>query len=454
MNRSEQPPSLFGPAHRTLTLGVIGAVSLVGFEAMAVATILPTAARELDGLSAYGWAFAAFMLANLVGTMGAGELADARGPRLPLLLAAAAMALGLGIGAFAPSWEILLVGRAFQGLGGGALLTLGYLAIRRGYPEAVRPRMLAVVSSSWILPSLLGPVAAGALAERASWRLAFALLVPLLLASLALLFPALGRLPPVAGRPALGRTGRTALLALCLGLFLASLQLRTLWTLPGALLAGTLALLFARSILPAGTLRLARGLPAGLVFRSLLSFVFFGAEAFVPLGLSTLRGFSPTAGGLVLTGASLAWVVGSWTQARIDERRGPDTRPARMLAGIALVGMGIAFMAFCVLTPSVPAILAAVGWAVAGFGMGIGYPSTSVLVLDAAPEGEEGFVSAALNLMENVGIALGAGLGGAAYGIARAAAFAPPIALGLAYAVVLAALPLGVIAAARVRTRA
>src|SRR5690606_15770383 len=298
MNRSEQPPSLFGPAHRTLTLGVIGAVSLVGFEAMAVATILPTAARELDGLSAYGWAFAAFMLANLVGTMGAGELADARGPRLPLLLAAAAMALGLGIGTFAPSWEILLVGRAFQGLGGGALLTLGYLAIRRGYPEAVRPRMLAVVSSSWILPSLLGPVAAGALAERASWRLAFALLVPLWLAPLALLFPAPGRLPPVAGRPALGRTGRTALLALCRGLFLASLQLRTLWTLPGALLAGTLALLFARSILPAGTLRLARGLPAGLVFRSLLSFAFFGAEAFVPLGLSTLRGFSPTAGGL------------------------------------------------------------------------------------------------------------------------------------------------------------
>src|SRR5690606_11807854 len=102
-----------------------------------------------------------------------------------------------------------------------------------------------------------------------------------------------------------GRTGNTALLALCLGLLLASLQLRSLWMVPGALAAAALAIVFARKILPAGTLRLARGLPSGLVFRTLLSFIFFGAEAFVPLGLSTLRGFSPTGAGLVLTGASL-----------------------------------------------------------------------------------------------------------------------------------------------------
>lgn len=453
MPRSDRPPSLFGPDHRALTLGIIGAVSLVGFEAMAVATILPTAARELGGLEAYGWAFAAFMLANLVGTMGAGQLADERGPRLPLLLATTAMGLGLAIATLAPSWMVLLVGRAFQGLGGGALLTLGYLAIRRGYPEAVRPRMLAVVSSAWILPSLLGPLAAGALAERASWRLAFVLLVPLLLVSLALLLPVLGRFPVVTGKPSRGRTGNTALLALCLGLLLASLQLRSLWMVPGALAAAALAIVFARKILPAGTLRLARGLPSGLVFRTLLSFIFFGAEAFVPLGLSTLRGFSPTGAGLVLTGASLVWVVGSWTQAQIDERLGPQTRRARMLGGIGLVAFGIAFMAVCVLTPSLPAGLAALGWAIAGFGMGIGYPTTSVLVLDHAREGEEGFISAALNLMENVGIALGAGLGGAAFGLARSAELGPTLSLGLAYAVVLSALPLGVLAAARVRPR-
>lgn len=453
MPQPQSPPSLFGPDHRALTLGIIVAVSLVGFESMAVATILPTAARELAGLGAYGWAFAAFMLANLVGTMAAGQLADARGARLPLLLAGAAMGLGLAIATFAPSWGVLLVGRGFQGLGGGALLTLGYLSIRRGYPEALRPRALAVVSSAWILPSLLGPLAAGALAERVSWRWTFALLVPLVVATLALLLPVMGRFPVIAGKTVQRRTGKTALLSLCLGLLLASLQLRTLWALPAALAAAALAVVFARSILPAGTLRLARGLPSGLVFRTLLSFIFFGAEAFVPLGLSTLRGFSPTEAGLVLTGASLVWVVGSWTQARLDERLGPQTRRARMLWGVGLVAFGIAFMGACVLTPSLPAALSALGWAIAGFGMGIGYPTTSVLVLDQAAEGEEGFISAALNLMENIGIALGAGLGGAAFGLARGADLGPTLSLGLAYAVVLSALPLALLAASRVRQR-
>lgn len=453
MPQDPKPPSLFGPDHRALTLGIIGAISLVGFEAMAVATILPTAARELGGLGSFGWAFAAFMLANLVGTMAAGQLADERGPRLPLLLSSTAIGLGLGVAALAPSWEILLLARALQGLGGGALLTLGYLAIRRGYPEAVRPRMLAVVSSAWILPSLLGPLAAGALAENVSWRLAFALLFPLLLASLALLLPALARFPVVTGKTSRGRTGQTVLLAASLGLLLGSLQLRSLWSIPIVVVTGALALHFARRILPAGTLRLARGLPAGLVFRTLLSFIFFGAEAFVPLGLSTLRGFTATEAGLVLTGASLVWVVGSWTQARIDEKRGPQTRGARMLGGVGLVAFGIAFMAVCMLTPALPASLAALGWAIAGFGMGLGYPTTSVLVLDHAAAGEEGFVSSVLNLMENVGIALGAGLGGAAFGLARGLDLGSTVSLGLAYAVVLAALPLGLLAAARAQPR-
>ncbi len=453
MPRSSASVSVFGPDYRALSLGIIVAVSLVGFEAMAVATILPTAARELGGLGAYGWAFSAFMLANLVGTMAAGQLADARGPRLPLLLAAGSMALGLLIGAFTPSWPILLIGRAFQGLGGGALLTLGYLAIRRGYPDRFRPRMMAVVSSSWILPSLLGPLAAGALAERLSWRWAFGLLLPLVAATLLLMLPALGRFPVVAAKPARGRTGFTVLLAACLGLLLASLQLRSWWLVPAALASAAFALAFARRILPMGTLRLARGLPSGLVFRTLLSFVFFGAEAFVPLGLSTLRGFSPTQAGLVLTGASLVWVLGSWTQARIDERYGPRTRRLRMLAGMGLVTFGIAFMAVAVLTPALPALLAAVGWAIGGFGMGLGYPTTSVLVLDQAAEGEEGYISSALNLMENIGIALGAGMGGAVFGLARSADFTPTLSLGLAYLVVLSAFPLGLFAASRAQRR-
>jgi len=442
-------PSVFAPPHRVLTFGIIVAVSLVGFEAMAVATILPTAARELDGLGAYGWAFSAFMLANLVGTMAAGQTADERDARLPLLLAATSMCLGLAVAATARHWPVLLVGRALQGLGGGALITLAYLGIRRGYPEGLRPRMMAIVSSSWVLPSLLGPVAAGALAERASWRWVFALLLPLALITVALMLPAMGRLPAPGRRSARGRLGFTVLLAVALAVLLASLEVPSAWTLPAVLACLALAAVFATRILPPGTLRLARGLPSGLVFRTLLSFVFFGAEAFVPLGLSLLRGYSPTEGGLVLTAASLSWVAGSWTQARLDERRGPGTRQARMVGGLLLVAFGIVVMATAMIARSLPGFLSPMGWALAGLGMGLAYPTTSVLVLDRAAPGEEGWISSSLNLMENVGIALGAGFAGAVYGLTRGLELAPALGIGITFATVLAAFPPGLLAAFR-----
>ena len=49
------------------TLGIVGLVSLIAFEAMAVATALPTAVAELRGLAWYGWSFTALLVTSVVG---------------------------------------------------------------------------------------------------------------------------------------------------------------------------------------------------------------------------------------------------------------------------------------------------------------------------------------------------------------------------------------------------
>src|SRR5207244_1305588 len=59
---------------RATTIGLVSIVTLIAFEAMAVATALPTAVRDLDGLAYYGWSFTAFLIANIVGMVAAGEL--------------------------------------------------------------------------------------------------------------------------------------------------------------------------------------------------------------------------------------------------------------------------------------------------------------------------------------------------------------------------------------------
>lgn len=449
------PERLFDEERRALSFGIVLSVSLIAFEAMSVATILPVAARELEGLGGYGWAFSAFMLANLVGTIATGQLADRRGPVRPLLLALAFFAAGLAVAGSATSWPLLIVGRVLQGAGGGGIMTLAYTSVRRGYPEHLRAKALAIVSTAWVLPSVLGPLAAGLIAQAAHWRWVFLGLLPLVVITGALMTPALARMPKTNGETTDGRRLLFAFaLSVGMGLVLLGFEVRGVLAGLSIVCGFALALPALTKLLPRGFWTARPGLPAGLAFRGLLSFVFFGAEAFVPLGLSLLRGYSPTAGGLVLTAASLSWVVGSWTQAKLDERYGPRTRPARMLGGLLLVAFGIVGMAAAMVTLSVPSGLSTLGWAIAGLGMGMAYPTTSVLVLDQAAPGEEGWISSSLNLMENVGIALGAGFGGAVYGLARSAELEPSLGIALTFATVLAALPLGLLAASRVRTGA
>ena len=83
----------------------------------------------------------------------------------------------------------LVAGRAVQGLGGGLLITATYVVIGEAYPDALRPRLFAATSSAWVLPSLVGPVVAGTLAQHASWRWVFLGLVPIAVLGAVLLLP-------------------------------------------------------------------------------------------------------------------------------------------------------------------------------------------------------------------------------------------------------------------------
>ena len=171
--RRPGPESVFGPRLRGLTFGIFGVVFLVAFEAMAVATAMPVAVQELHGLPLYGWAFSAFLVTSLFSTVVAGELSDARGPRLPLLGGIAAFTVGLVVAGLAPTMPVFILGRALQGFGGGAVVVALYVVVGRAYPETQRPQVFALMSAGWVLPSLVGPTVAGALADHVSWRWVF-----------------------------------------------------------------------------------------------------------------------------------------------------------------------------------------------------------------------------------------------------------------------------------------
>jgi len=395
---------------RVATVGIVGLVSLIAFEAMAVATALPTAVRELDGLAWYGWSFTALLVTSVVGMVISGELADRVGARPPLLLGVATFLAGLVVAGLASDMAVFLLGRALQGAGTGLLGVVLYVLVGAEYPERLRPQAFGAISAAWVIPGLVGPVVAGALAEGPGWRWVFLGLVPLVLAAATLLVPTARRLrPPEHPAPA-RRIGRVAAVGAAAGVAAVQWSLQSIgWTRLPVALAGLLLLaLGLRMLLPRGTAVLRRGVPAVVGFRGLMAGVFFSVESLVPLTLTLVHGYSATAAGIPLTGGALGWTAASWWQGRYPG----VPRHLLVRVGFGLLAGAAGGMAL-VAQPWAPAWPVYGIWVLGAIGMGLAMSSVSVLLLAFSPAAERGTNSSALQLSDAVSSALCIGLAGA-----------------------------------------
>jgi MFS family permease len=415
---------VWSPQYRRLTLGIILITLGPAFEGLAVATILPKIVATLGGLSLYGWAFSAYMLATLVGIILAGDEADRRGPALPFIIGAALFVLGLILAGTASSMITFVLSRGVQGFGAGLLFSIAFVCVGRGYPEAVKPRMLAVLSSAWVVPGLVGPALAGIIADFVGWRWVFLSLVPLLPLATGLVLSSLRQLRPAlpSGVVDTHRLFAAVGLAIGAGMTLTGLQIESILPATVLILPGmALGITSLRRLLPPGTLRAKAGMPAAIATIGFLSMAYFGGEAFLPLTLISIRGQSSIIAGVALTAATLGWTAGSWLQARLVPHQG---RRFLVTTGLLLLALGLAGIA-SVLIASVSVLVALVAWGVAGLGMGLAYSTLSLVVLETTPADQEGYASASLQLSSVLGSALGTGLGGAIIGLVAAAGGLP-----------------------------
>jgi MFS family permease len=432
--------------YRAATLGIVLVVTLMGFEAMSVGTVMPVIARDLDGLALYAWGFSATLIASLPANVLAGGWVDRSGPAGPMLTGLAAFVLGLAIAGAAPDMLIFVAGRAVQGLGTGIALVATYVLIARVYPERLHPRVFAALSAAWVLPSLIGPAVGGIVAEHVGWRWVFLGLIPLVIPPTVLLIPAMRGLKPSGGGPGGPKAGRhLAAIAAAVGATVLLYGLdRPGWAIVPIVALGLAGLAVGLPhLLPSGTLRMRRGLPSVVLARGLLAGAFFGTDVFIPLALTSLHDFTPTQAGIVLMVASLGWSAASQIQGR---SRRPRDFYARVGAALILIGVVATSLAL-----RFEGWLAAPAWIIGGVGMGFAYGSLSVLLLHLSPEEEQGTNSSALQIADTLGPSLVIGVAGAlvtGFGTDR-------IALGLAVAgaVVASIAAAGLIAALRLNAK-
>ncbi|MFG2708941.1 MFS transporter [Streptomyces goshikiensis] len=427
------PPEggVLGAAYRTLSIGIISVVFLIAFEATAVGTAMPVAARELEGIGLYAFAFSAYFTTSLFGMVLSGQWADRQGPLRPLTVGIGAFAAGLVCSGTAGVMWVFVLGRAVQGFGGGLVIVALYVVVSRAYEERLRPAIMAAFAAGWVVPSIVGPLASGTVTEHLGWRWVFLGIPALVVVPVAVALPAIrrsasGPVDPDAPPEAFDRRRIRLALGISVGAGLlqyAAQDLRWLSLLPGV--AGAALLVpAALGLLPRGTYRARRGLPSVVLLRGVAAGSFIAAESFVPLMLVTQRGLSPTLAGFSLALGGVTWALGSWIQSkgRVEPYRG-----RLMVLGMLMVAAAIAG-APAVLIESVPVWTLALAWGVGCLGMGLVIGSTSVLLMQLSAPEEAGANSAALQISDalaNVVLLAGGGaafaaLGGGAVGAAHA----------------------------------
>ncbi|MEU7049544.1 MFS transporter [Streptomyces eurythermus] len=445
---------IFSPPYLAATLTFTVVMFLTGFAALAVVPTLPTAARDLDGVSLFPVVAGCFVAAGLFGGVLGGHWADRSGARRPLALGMVLSVLTLLVSASSVSVWQLAAGRFVDGLAAGLVAVSVTTAVGQAYPEHLRPRMLALLSAGWVLPSLLGPPLAGLVVQWWSWRAVFYGLAALTALPAVALVLVLRRSAP---HPAAGGAGEVPaerpplLIAALLSAGAALGQYGASAWDPrhlAAVAAGVVLLVvLAPRLLPRGTWRGARGLPVTVLLRGLTSGTYFAVEALVPLMLITERRVDAVVVGAAFTASAVLWAAASWVQGRVLQQ----VARHRLVAAGALVMAAAVALAVAGCSGGAPPVTAAAAMPLSAVGMGLLDPCVTVLSLKHSPPHRQGHTTSALQTNMNLGQVVVLALASAVLNACLAAGAGPLGGYRAAFALLL--LPPLLVAALAVRAR-
>ncbi|WP_091234172.1 MFS transporter [Microbacterium sp. 3J1] len=390
-----------------VTVGAVALIFLAAIEALAVTTVMPIVSDALDGGDLFAAAFAGTLATSVIGMVAAGAWSDARGPRGALYVAVTLFLIGLVISGFAISMEQFLIGRLVQGLGAGGQTVALYVVVARLYPPSLHGRVFAAFAAAWIVPSMIGPFLAGAVAEYLDWRWAFLGVAVLTAVAFLTIAARLRGVDLGHGEP---QDRRTLVIRLALAVVVAAFAVilgltpemlsAARWPVAiGAIVGIAVAVL---PLLPKRTLRAGRGLPSVVLMRGMVAGAFFATEAYIPYLLIERFGWSATWAGVGLMFAALAWAGASHLQGRVGERLGNRRITIVSLVLMLLAISGVLATASRDLSP----VIVVIAWGFAGAGMGLLYPRLTVLTLAYSDEGNQGFNSSALSISDSTGSAV------------------------------------------------
>ena len=414
-----------------------GGVALYATNELLTISLLPNTVAEIGGSRLYAWVATMYLIGSVVAAAMVNPILLRVGPRSSYLVGFSVFGVASLVCGTAPSMEVLIAGRTLQGVAGGLLAGLGYAVINSALPRSLWTKGTALVSAMWGVATLVGPATGGLFAQFGLWRWAFVTMA-ILTALMALLVPVAMSGRRVQPNAVMSKTSATSE---------AAATKVPLWSL---ILLAAAALAVSVAEIPRNLMATAGLLAASVILVGLFVFVdsrthaavlppsVFGpgplkwiyltlallmavamVDTYVPLFGQRLAHLSPVAAGFLAAALALGWTVSEIVSASLEN---PRTIGRVIVAAPVVSAAGLAVGALTQRGDASAGIVAlwAVALLLAGTGIGMAWPHLSVRAMDAVNDpAEGGAAAAAINTVQVVSAAFGAGLAGVVVNTAK-----------------------------------
>ncbi len=405
--------SLFRREWIPILVVLLGGVLLQSMNILMLATILPSIVGEVGGIAILSWPTTAYLALSIVAASCAGMLATTIGARTVYCAGVSVFCLGALLCSLAPTMGWIVAGRLIQGFGGGLEAAVAYIAVRETFPRAIWSRVIALMSTSWSISVLIGPLVGGTFAHLGNWRNAF---VTTAAGAAALAIGAFFTLPAATRSASAPRVPAARVALICLAIAATSLT-SVVASLPGKIGSIVVAICslaimlrlnrFASSpLLPRDAFSLRTQTGVGLWLAFLLCVTYSPLQLYVPMFLQQLHGLDPLAAGLGVASASFAWTAASLATAGATD----SARDRLIVAGPAT--MGASLIAISALTPHSTLLLVVPAIVLLGIGIGQCWPFVAQRIMEGAKTGDETVAASSVPTIQQMGFALGAAIAG------------------------------------------
>jgi EmrB/QacA subfamily drug resistance transporter len=412
------------PRLKTITMiGVILAMLLAALDQTIVGTALPRIVRELGGADQLTWVVTAYMLASTVTVPIYGKLSDLYGRKWFFFSGILIFLVGSVLCGMSQNMVELIVFRAIQGIGGGAIMGNSFAIIGDLFEPAQRAKWQGVLGGIFGLASVIGPALGGFLTDHASWRAVFYINIPLGLIALGFIGFLMPKVASMIKDKIIDYWGAglliTSLVPLLLALSWGGRQYA--WDSPtiiGSFVIGIASLagfIWAehRAKEPIMPLSLFKNsiFTTSAIITFLTAASMFGAIVFIPLFGQLAQGISATDSGTILTPLMIGLIGASVISGQVIARTGKYK--ALALAGAVLLVISLVWLSF--LTPQTNHFDLIIRMVILGASLGLTMPVFNIAVQNAFDRSKLGVVTASNQLFRSIGGTVGTAVLGAVF---------------------------------------